>query len=353
MEKITRNNVEAWMLDYQEGNLSDVRINELLTFLKSHPELPIDPDFSDFLTLEAPVLTCPGKTDLFRTDLNLPELSEDEIDCIARIEGDMIPAEEKIFDTSLEANTEKAVLFQGLKQTILKPDTSIVFENKASLQKRRIQIPMYVYSLVSAAAIIVLGWFIFSSNEAVQEPPLIAKDTSRQVIYLNKLINPSKFDKIALTDPVKILLAPDANAIVEPVIDPGFAMLSISPAGKLPVRLLNSSSPIADKSYAFIHRTLPSREDIEYQTLLAYSGNVLRERILGQDADFVKKTQFSFWELADAGIDKVSNLLSLPVDLNREYNDDGKLESVAFDSRLVAFSTPINGRRNKQFQEGL
>lgn len=347
MEKITRNNVEAWMLDYQEGNLSDVRINELLTFLKSHPELPIDPDFSDFLTLEAPVLTYPGKSDLFRTDLNLPELSEDEIDCIARIEGDMIPAEEEAFDSSLGANLEKAVLFQSLKQTILKPDTSIVYGEKDSLRKRGIQIPLYVYSLVSAAAIIIFGWFIFSPNEVIQEPQLIAKDTSRQIIYLNKLINPSKFDKIAMAEPVKILLAPDAKPIIEPIVDHDFALLSISPAEKLPVRLLISSSPIDDKSYAFIHRAPPYQEDYEYQTLLAYTGSVLRERILGQDADFVKKTKFSFWELADVGIDKVSNALALPVDLNRQYNDNGKLESIAFDSRLVAFSTPINRRRSK------
>ena len=117
--------------------------------------------------------------------------------------------------------------------------------------------------------------------------------------------------------------------------------------------MLNTSSSVTDKTFAFIHRTLPYPGDTEYQTFLAYTGDVLRERILGQDPDLVKSTKFSLWELADAGIEKVSDFLSLPVDLNREYNDDGKLESVAFDSRLVAFSTPVQGRRNRQFQEGL
>jgi len=349
MEKINRNNVEAWMLDYQEGNLSDGRINELLAFLESNPELAIDPGFSDFLTLEAPVLTCPGKADLFRTDLILPELSEEEIECIARIEGDMIPSVEKAFDASLEVDAKKAVLFQSLEQAILIPDTSIVYENKPSLQKRVILIPRFVYGLVSAAALLIFAWFIFSPNDAAQEPPLLAQDTSRQIIYLNKLAHPSRFDKIAMTDPVKIMVIPNDNLISKPES----ALVSITPAGKLPVRLLQTSLSVTDKNYAFVHRSLPYPEDIEYQTLLAYSGDVLRERILGQDADFVKKTKFSFWELADAGIDKVANFLSLPVDLNRQYNDDGKLESIAFDSRLVAFSTPVQGRRNRQFQEGL
>jgi len=344
MEKLTTNNVEAWMLDYQEGNLSDERINELLAFLKSHSELSIDPDFSDFMTLEAPELTYPGKADLFRTDLNLPELSEDEIECIARIEGDLIHVEEKIFDASIEANTKKAILFQTLKQTILEADSNITFENKAGLHRRRIQIPLYVYSLISAVAIIVFGWFIFFPDTPVQELPVLANDTTPQLIFLNKLVHPSKFDKIATTDPVKRMAVSNIS-ITESITNTESVLVSLLPARKLPLRLLNPSSVVPDKSNAFIYRALPYPGDIEYQTFLAYTGDVLRERILGQDPEFVKKTQFSFWELADAGIDKVSNFLSLPVDLDREYNDDGKLESVVFDSRLVAFSTPIHVRK--------
>ncbi|MCK5820911.1 MAG: hypothetical protein KAH17_03450 [Bacteroidales bacterium] len=347
MEKITRNNIEAWMLDYQEGNLSDGMIDELMAFLKSNPDIQIDPDFSDFQTLEAPELSFSRKADLFRTDLNLPELSEDEIECISRIEGDMILSEEKAFDESLETDTKKAMLLSALKQSVLIADTGIVCENKSSLHKRVILIPRFVYGLVSAAAILIFAWFVFSpGSEIVQDPQQIAKE-ARQIIYLNKIVNPSKFDKIASANPLKTIAKPGDISILESIVNPEFDLASISLAGKLPIRLINSSSRVADKSYAFIYRTLPYPEDVEYQTLLAYSGKVIRERILGQDADFVQQTKFSIWELADVGIEKISDFLSIPVEMDREYNDRGQLESIAFDSPLMAFSTPISGRRSR------
>ncbi len=346
MKKINENNVEAWMLDYLEGNLSDGQSKKLLTFVEAHPELGIDPDFSDFHILEAPEIPFAGKADLFRTDINIPELSEEEIDCIARLEGDMIPVKAEAFDKSLESNPEKAALFLSLQQTILKPDTSKFFSNKESLYKKGILIPLNVYRFVSAAAVLILAWVIFTPRESVQESPLMAQDTSRQIIYINKIVNPGIFDKIAMADPV---MTPAVSSI-EAVDDIDRMEESISAVKKLPIREIENSSAINDKSFAFIYRTLPYPEDDDYQTLLAFTGEKIRENILGMDHDLVKKSRFSLWELADAGLEKVAGFFGLPADLKREYNDKGELVVVDFDSRLFAFTTPIRSRRNSQSQ---
>ena len=81
------------------------------------------------------------------------------------------------------------------------------------------------------------------------------------------------------------------------------------------------------------------------QTLGAFAGEMIRKRILGQDPDLVKKTRFSMWELADVGVEKVSDLLRVSADINRQYNADGQLVEVAFDSPLLAFQTPVRAAR--------
>ena len=349
MEKITRNNVEAWMLDYQEGNLSDRQVKRLLAFLESHPELSIDSEFSDFPILEAPELQFTGKADLFRTDLIVPELSEIEIECVARMEGDMIPADEMAFDQSLENNVEKAALYDRFKETTLTPDTGIVYSQKANLQKKGRIISLNVYRLVSAAAILILALLVFSPREPIQEVLELAKDSSRQVIYLDKLSHPSRFEKIAQVNLVRSP-ATQEKAVLESPVN---SLEALAPLGKLPVKMLKSFALVPDQSFAFNYAKIPDPETEEYQTLMAFTGEMIREKILGQDPALVKKTIFSFWELADASIDKVANFLALPVDLDRQYNEEGKVVSIDFNSRLVAFSAPINGGRNRQSQSGL
>lgn len=343
MEKITRKNIEAWVLDYQEGNLSERQIKKLMTFLESNPDLDIDINFSDFTLLNAPDIEFPGKADLFRTDLIVPDVSEEEIECIARLEGDMIPAEAIAFDQSLKTNPEKAKLFQELKQTFLKPDTKIVFQDKSILRKKRKIIPMNVYRIVSAAAVIVLAWVIFFPRETEVETPVMAEETRSEIIYIDKLANPARFDKIAMTDPVK----KQADCGIIPIDNRAHDVVELAYLDKLPIKKVIPTTTIRDKDYAFIYRSLPYPEDIEYQTLLAVASDVMREKILGQDSEFVKNTKFSFWELADVSLDKVAGFLALPIDLEREYDEDGRVESIAFDSRLVAFTTPVNNRRRR------
>jgi hypothetical protein len=82
----------------------------------------------------------------------------------------------------------------------------------------------------------------------------------------------------------------------------------------------------------------------EYQTLLAFTGDFMRKRLLGQDPELVEKSRFSFWELADAGLQKLSDVFGTQADIDRQYSDSGELRSVSFESSLVAFNTPVRRR---------
>ena len=51
MEKITRNNYEAFYLDFIDGNLTDVQIKELEQFMLDHEDLAmaLDIDLNEYL----------------------------------------------------------------------------------------------------------------------------------------------------------------------------------------------------------------------------------------------------------------------------------------------------------------
>ena len=88
--------------------------------------------------------------------------------------------------------------------------------------------------------------------------------------------------------------------------------------------------------------------DSEYQTIWAFSGDLLRKEVLGQDPELVKNTRFSFWELADAGLEKISDVFNTNADIEREYNASGELMAVSFESPLLGFNTPIRRRGEAQ-----
>ncbi len=352
MEIITKYNVEAWLLDYHEGNLTPSQEQILHEYLQANPETSIDPDFDISLTIKAPQIQFEQKSDLYRTEFSIPELSEEEIECIAALEGDLFPGELKSFQERLKHNPQKALLYKKLSQTKLKPDENLTFQNKEKLYRKVVLWPRYVYGVVATAAILILAWFVFTPlNQNIDTQDGLAQDTIKELIYLDKIAHPGRFDRIASNNlektPVK-----SSYAITEEIpIDSNSSRLvqedyQISKIQKLDVASIRNYEPfVKTSSEAFVFRSYPFEETIEYQTFLAYSGDLIRKNILGQDPELVKKTRFSLWELADAGLEKLATIIPVPMDINREYDNEGDLVEVSFDSRLLAFTTPVNARK--------
>lgn len=130
MNRITLDNYEAFLLDYMEGSLSPAMVEELMTFIASHPELEID--LSD---LELPVVAAEEfeydlKSTLKKT--NEPISSETLFDYL---EGNLPAAEQEKVAAELLNNKTLALEFELLKKTRLQTDEQIRFENKAALRK--------------------------------------------------------------------------------------------------------------------------------------------------------------------------------------------------------------------------
>jgi len=240
------------------------------------------------------------------------------------------------------------------------PEESLQFHDKQALKKKVVLIPRWIYGAVSAAAILVLAWIIFTPRSGIIDNQLIADDSSRQVINIDKISHPDKYEKISSTEQQKpaMLKSSLAKAVVpegnpesigtddEEMVRDNFTMASL--ATRRPGRVESNFEVTYPTSSLFVYRFIPGVEDDDYITLVAFSGEFIREQLLGQDPELVKKSRFSLWELADAGLEKISSVFGIGADIEREYNQSGELVAVSFESSLVGFNTPVKRKQNAQ-----
>jgi hypothetical protein len=184
MEKIDLNNYEAYFLDYMEGNLSAEEKFDLFAFLELHPELKeeFEDDFAD-MALIPETVTFDAKASLKveEDSLMVTSATVDEL-MIASVEGQLSKNQEAKLQAYITENG-LAKQYAYYQATQLKPDTSIQFEDKASLkQKTGVVISMTwvtrVAGIAAAGAILVmvaLNWGGDAST-SVNQPAFFAND---------------------------------------------------------------------------------------------------------------------------------------------------------------------------------
>ncbi len=167
MSLITKNNYEAFLLDYVEENLSLELTAELMLFLEQNPELKEDLAGFD-LHILAP------KEDLSFDKSSLKK-EADVVDyenlMIAEVEGVNSEENTALLNVYLKENPNHQKEFEVYQKTKLVAST-VLFENKSSLKKKGgIVIPMFwKYSSAAAAVILVLWSLSWSEKEQVYRP---------------------------------------------------------------------------------------------------------------------------------------------------------------------------------------
>jgi hypothetical protein len=130
MSKINSHNYEAFLVDYFDGNLSDILITELKAFVIANPQLNIDLDDMDLPSFAEEGIEAGFKNDLKKTDTFL----EDE-ELINYLENNLTEADKKIFEVKLVNDIALNNELKGYKKTILINEPALVFNEKAGLVK--------------------------------------------------------------------------------------------------------------------------------------------------------------------------------------------------------------------------
>ena len=131
MLKINRDNYEAFIMDYMEGNLSPSQEDEFLKFMDANPDIK-----EEMLEWEEVKINPPRdiyfqkKEILKKTNTIFPDESPFEEHCIAKLEGDLTKNEALLFDKYIKKEPERAQTFKLYSKTKLTPNYSIFFSEK-------------------------------------------------------------------------------------------------------------------------------------------------------------------------------------------------------------------------------
>ncbi len=173
MKMITRNNYELYIVDFYDGKLNKVQEEELLKFLDQNVDLKEEFELFSNDILETENVVFENKGSLKK------EVNSSTEKLIAYFENDLDSTERKSIDTQLKSDVKMAQELEIIRKTRLRPDYTILFENKNSLRRtaKVIAFTKTFYRNLSIAAsiiLIALAYFIFRPDRKSES--MIADD---------------------------------------------------------------------------------------------------------------------------------------------------------------------------------
>lgn len=348
--KITRENYEAFFIDYLEGNLDKSLVDDFIEFLQNNPDLKKELALFEPISLEPEAISFQKKNVLYKEKLD----SENEFNnaAIASLEGDLSPEGKKEFENYLARHPEKTKDLTLFAKTKLLPDETIVFNKKNKLYRKSLTRTILLWS-GRAAAVLILVLAIFSLLDNGSQKQLNKNELAVVEKKTEKKVEVPKNNQLPLQtikkDSLKTkTITPRPNPVIKKTesektpnkklreqnrgrLEKDEIIISRIPV-EVPSKLnpLTASLAIATPkaNLAVIKLNKPPIDPYMYE-----------ERLL---ADIVKEKTgikpFSFRKITRAGLNLVSDFTK--DNFTYETNNSGKVTEYRYNSRLVAFSIP-------------
>jgi hypothetical protein len=360
MNEINRHNYEAFFIDYLDGNLRPSQEKLLWSFLKENPDLKQELDEFELVSIPYENHQFCEKQGLKKTVLLNDESSSnfDEL-CIAFLEGDLSTKEKILFETSIKNSAKKQKTLKIYQNTRLKADQKIVYPEKDKLKKTGLIISLRKYyptlAVAASALLLIALYFVIpkSTGELYQEKlaekqPVVEhgkttiKETGKiaeneiqntQTAYAEKKpVVPDK-NLIALSNPKEDIVKRESFNIgtVDPVPVKPIDNSSVN------LQLAKVEQKISNKTVNYFQNQYDPQ--IEYKNITSFLAETVSDRIIKMPENNDKK--FELFDVARWGVNGINRLTGLNMSLEKEYNRAGEAEKVTFNSRLIAFSTPV------------
>jgi hypothetical protein len=325
MMNIDRNNYEICFIDYLDGNLSLEEIDMLLDFLNENPDLKEELKGLEQIKIEELKGGVPSFNHLKKTDFDHPEIFEET--CIRAIENDLAPQEMKLFRQHLYENREHHREFEVFQATISEPDPFIIYDKKQQLKKQ----PKFVLSYVwYAAAVLLLGLFLFIPTKKIQiKTPeiqvaeVVKPVTTETPVVKNKTLAVKQIVKAKTTVhsiPKERKETPVEEVRIAEIIEP------LTPIKANAMTLFSENEEMALVPIVNTFSIKPSSYS-RYLTLPEYfAGKIDEAGNKGLLARFALNT------LKKLSGDK----------FDYSTTNEGKVERLEFNSKLLAFTIPLN-----------
>ena len=176
---ITRNNYELYIIDFYDGKLNKVQVEELHVFLNENPDLKAEFELFSNTAIEAEPIIFADKNSLKKEDTSRTER------LIAYFENDLSGAEKIKLEQQLKVDSALAQELDIVKKTRVLPDYTILFANKSALKREAkvISFSTSLYRNLSIAASIILiaiAYFIFRPDR--KDEKMIADDKNNSEV---------------------------------------------------------------------------------------------------------------------------------------------------------------------------
>jgi len=342
---ITRDNYESYFVDYLEGNLPEDQIDQFLDFLNQNPDLKEELHLFEEVVLPEESVVFQDKQQLRKSQTDEMQLQENKV--IAYLEGDMDMHESRAFEAYLNQHPELRKEYQQFEKTRLIPDLSIRYGAKNKLYHRSSQTVVLTW-VARAAAVVVLLWGINSliqkpnKTEIAQNKVEVTQDPSKgsqaenqektekkPISLIQEKVKPANvttFVKVrqkakSVQEKIeKQQTLPQGSTGEEP------ALLAAIPV--IDARLVNQEEiHLATRQTRTILRINEAPKTMSVDEFLA-----MRAKKAG------KEGLFSVQRLARLGLNVASEISGERIGYKEK---DGKITSVEFESKLMAFSIPL------------
>jgi hypothetical protein len=334
---ITRENYESWLIDLIDGNLTDKHVNMVLDFLQSNPDIN-----EEFKNLEKVLLVPDQNTHfqynkLLKTDFDHPEIFEET--AIRSIEKQLSVNDEEKFEQYLNSSEKAKQNYKQYLKTILIPDTSIIYPYKNKLLKNR-ALPLYWLAAAAVVVFAVLFWFntdkqqTIPTQQTAQILPALEPEKSTLVVKhfkteLSHFIanntantNTNQGTEILPSNPVEneyttvaLLKTIDNNSVSANFDDVQLA--------HIPIKFLNTEEP--DNTYEI------------FPTVKEYLASKFDRKIDEIDPQH-ELSRFKYMAL-----NRINSASNYKFDY--AVNNNGELSHIAYNSRLVSVSIPLNNSK--------
>lgn len=367
---ITKENYEAYFLDYHEGNLTESQKAELMDFLVQNPELKKELEAFEVILLDDTASVTMKDKDFLKKPVavgNSTLISDDQM--IGWYEGDLDETEKEGILKAVAENVELRKDFSLYGMVRLDADTSIVFPGKSSLKKYVLGSRTVLFRQMAAAAAILA--FLISLYWLFPEPQTTTRVAEVPTNnYVPESMPGKQAPDISSVSPSSLPLMqqkapaverqPEATAeqpdIIRQDASQLIQMASLSEAEVTkPTRVLPSSIEKRQEFYWFSYtgandllaqqeETIPDEDNSptpqpsEGYTSLASLAYNRFEKSTGIDIQRIEaqvtQRSFGLWDIAGIGLAGISHLTGSSLTIEKEVDENGRITTLGVGERF-------------------
>lgn len=345
--KITGDNYEVFFLDFLDGNLEEQDMDQFLDFLEQNPDLKDELQSLQQIRLADEQIAFPGRERLYKTQAE--ETADRENKLVAYLEGDLDDAGRETLETYLASHPDIQKEYQLFAKTRLIPDGGIQYPDKRKLYRKPASVIVMNW-VARAAAVVLLVWGIHAVIQNQNEPVMPKADqeiaAARPQPEIQAQIPEAQKKETTMRLQEKSAAEKESRS----------AKLAAIRPKTIPDKQLSSvDEPIrTERDEAVLAEILPIEAKLEMapeETALAVERSVRIGKV-GQQANVMNVEEFLAQraeKVGKEGLLSVQRIARMGLGIASEISGDrisyrekdGKIASVEFESKLLAFTIPL------------